>query len=491
MTFDTIKYKLLNLNRYEDFALNLVRGSKVTVSGMKFVKTGFLKKEKEFTKCTLTSSSYDINYEVHLTQNYMMMEFSIPKYLYGHNTEHFPKNHNEVELENELKMFLLRFFLVEFKGEIQLEDIEIMRVDLCFNYKFKSLENKEMFKALMPKLFNSVFSETKSITYGENESVMYKTQDYSFKIYDKGLEFFKHDYKKLLKTKSRKEVDAIYYRSQFILRAELTFRKRKMSYDFFQNIKHTKQVSARFKLKFRTLKTTYNHSRGILIALCDRLNKYVMSDMTENELRISFMKFSRKNKHFSAYVNDDFYMNPIDIATKIKDSTDDVVFQKFTEIDINLILTKTALSQMAEYHEITSPKSMRLQLTNFERKYNILTRPEVIELDGQMMQLMVDKFRTIYEEINSFTSSKTTPLQVLNYIKEDLKDHKISVTGLKRYLKIRESEGKKKANKYFGSSTIGRYNNKINDINKMIAFKKPNSGYSLNNFDLPEKMNLI
>src|SRR5688572_14594533 len=101
MSFDTIRFKLLNLSDYSDLAFNLVL-------------------------------------------NFVLFEFSIPKYIYGHNLLQYPlSDGNE---HDDLKTFIERFFLHEFKAPVKFSDIEIQRLDICFNYEFQTIENKEQYK---------------------------------------------------------------------------------------------------------------------------------------------------------------------------------------------------------------------------------------------------------------------------------------------------------------------------------------------------------
>jgi hypothetical protein len=198
------------------------------------------------------------HYYFHVFENvdldYLEFNFSIPKYIYGTNIfmfcDHFKnKNFNfarNSSLDFNLKssydrliLFIRDFFSREFVFEniVDFNDVEINRIDLCFNQvfldKYYALEYLEYQKKLRKKNLT-----VKSDNFREYEtSIMYKTKRYSVKIYHKGAEYIKHDRKENLRINQEKkreyfDIEGLQSFSDKILRYEVTIRDTMLSYLF-------------------------------------------------------------------------------------------------------------------------------------------------------------------------------------------------------------------------------------------------------------------
>lgn len=196
---------------------------------------------------------------------YVHIEFSIPKFLFGHNLLLYPLNGDTDG--KELGKFTRKFFKCLF-GIDNLSEIgfEYSRIDVSISYKFDSLENYEMYRRCLIYHTSKVKLKRNIQIYGNNETFMYKTDGYSVKIYDKTAEFRKDDYKEIQKYYFEKYLPMLgehqacrradeianffKHYSENIWRCELTLRKEQMNYMFWQDwrsrsfLKKEKYVSA-------------------------------------------------------------------------------------------------------------------------------------------------------------------------------------------------------------------------------------------------------
>jgi len=198
------------------------------------------------------SGHYYFNAFENVDRNFLEFNFSIPKYIFGTNVfmfcEHYKsKNFNYSRnslLDYNLKcayerliLFIRDFFSREFVFEnmIDLSEVEINRIDLCFNQVFfdksYALEYLEYQKKLRKKNLN-----IKSNNFREYEtSLMYSTKRYSVKIYHKGTEYAKHDRKEHLRINKEKgreyfDIEGLQSFSDKMLRYEVTVRDSMLSY---------------------------------------------------------------------------------------------------------------------------------------------------------------------------------------------------------------------------------------------------------------------
>lgn len=224
----------------------------------------------KFAKAPNSSGHYYFVYRVDYIKDFIELNFSVPKYVYGSNVLLFvdhigDKNYSFHEcwgLEHNLKAAFDRFrrFLMElFKFQfinvtVDPEHVEVHRIDVCFNQVFRSQE-------LALKYLE--YQKRKSKKYARNEgvrvkeyetSIMYVTKRYSAMIYHKGTEYRKNDSKEHLRFNKRKRAE--YFKTdQFqafadrILRYELTLRTDMINYLHKQYVfrKHCPHFQVAFK----------------------------------------------------------------------------------------------------------------------------------------------------------------------------------------------------------------------------------------------------
>lgn len=182
----------------------------------------------------LPSSHYSVSYFLKLSPDYLEMNFSIPKYLYGNNVQQFINVGDQSAKVQflELIRFINHFFQQHFITPPLPDDVEINRIDFCYNQFFANKDDALAYMEEQNRLFkkNARSSKNKA-RYYEGESLLYTTRRYSFKVYHKGKEFKKHDFKEIAKD-NKKGLDLPYLQSQAdnILRYELTLRSSMLNY---------------------------------------------------------------------------------------------------------------------------------------------------------------------------------------------------------------------------------------------------------------------
>ncbi len=231
------------------------------------------RKVKHVVKCDLASSSYEINYRYDVRRNEVIMEFSIPKYIYGTNIYHYPLD--TVSISYDLEEFLKKFWKENFDLELDTNRLSINRIDFCYNYKFNNEIKMKAFKKAIFENMRNLYPKGKVRNYG-TETVMYVTENYSFKVYDKAVEFEKKDYNEIVKSgKNPEEVSKILADSKNILRFEITFRKKKIVELLIKNFKEIVNPGI---LVMRELKYTiyqYNKLYSLVSYLERNINKFI------------------------------------------------------------------------------------------------------------------------------------------------------------------------------------------------------------------------
>lgn len=155
------------------------------------------------------------NYEENCS---LMIEFSIPKYWYGHNIRLL---FDFVKALKHLKLSLEQQFGL--KGKARLPDVlvwQVLRADICYAWKFPSQRLAQTFLDSLKRLHYPY----KKPTYYPT-AILFAGKTYSVKVYLKLPEFKNHDRKELLKNKAA--MDWISHCEEIangVLRFEVTLR---------------------------------------------------------------------------------------------------------------------------------------------------------------------------------------------------------------------------------------------------------------------------
>lgn len=187
----------------------------------------------------IPSSDYSIRYSFIPSVSgtvALVVEFSIPKYLYSTNVFQFismPLNTSEA-LFSKLTKFVIQFFRENFVEVPIMSDIEIKRIDLCYNQFFNTKEDALLYLNAQKKMLSELGKNKDFDSFKPfREAWMLVNPRYSFKCYHKGTEFHKNDYQKLVKfRKQRRNLSFLQVTSDTVLRYEVTFRPQMLNYLF-------------------------------------------------------------------------------------------------------------------------------------------------------------------------------------------------------------------------------------------------------------------
>ncbi|HAS92498.1 MAG TPA: hypothetical protein DCS12_09820, partial [Clostridiales bacterium] len=175
-------------------------------------------------KTNVSLGSYDKNINIFLSEKdekHVEIEFSLPKYVYGHNVYLLFQPHIELYLMEFYKNLKLYFPAIP-----HLRYWDITRLDLCYAWKFLDQDTAQAVVDIVKS-----YSYPRQQKYIWDSSVMFKGSSYSSKFYLKHPEYYKHDFKNLL----FKDIDYAYKIenvSQGVLRYEITLRKKALFQNF-------------------------------------------------------------------------------------------------------------------------------------------------------------------------------------------------------------------------------------------------------------------
>jgi Phage replication protein CRI len=214
-------------------------------------RTGNFILKSQVGKQLNSSHHYSFAYYINFVRDFIEFNFSIPKYQFGTNILMFIEHDNDKEfqmfsgttLEHNIKKsfslfskFIPNFFKREFVFcNIDLKDLEINRIDFCYNQVFNSREEALLYLEYQKKRKKKHARNEDGVMRDYTTSLMYKTRRYSAKIYHKGTEYEVHDKKEHIKYNIEKgkeyfKTDAFQNFSDRILRYELTFRSNYLNY---------------------------------------------------------------------------------------------------------------------------------------------------------------------------------------------------------------------------------------------------------------------
>lgn len=197
---------------------------------------------------SLASSHYSISYSVETTKDYIEFNFSIPKYKYGTNVFQFINWYDQSSqiIFAELKVFIDDFLMQMLAQQPLPNDVEVNRIDLCYNQMFNCKADALLYLEEQKKLLHHYSRSSKNRYRSYETSFMYTTDNYSFKIYHKGTEFAKNDTKEILKfntanklrqnkvTINNTPLTWLQEQADCMLRYEMTFRRGMLKYLFDQ-----------------------------------------------------------------------------------------------------------------------------------------------------------------------------------------------------------------------------------------------------------------
>ncbi len=309
---DTIHLRIHDLKTHDKLYKDLIQSTKTIFKRYKLnddqplpkkSKRGFLDRDiiqlnnsgraiEKFAKQSLNvkSSHYSIAISVDPDRDYIDINFSIPKYIYGTNiiqlvghkhnkgysggSEYASWEYKSKKLYYALTIAIANFFHKEFPfSDIDYNKVEINRIDLCFNIVFPNEMEALSYLELQKNIKKKYSRDNTQSKQEYATSLFFLNNDYSFKIYHKGSEYRKNDRKqhdKANKPFIAKGKEAPFPVSDLqnfanrILRCEMTFRSSYMSKLFNQNIRLQKKNNRYVNIKHKNNKKVYDKISSIL-----------------------------------------------------------------------------------------------------------------------------------------------------------------------------------------------------------------------------------
>jgi len=188
------------------------------------------------------SSHYSIAFSEDWERDFLEINLSVPKYYFGTNVFQFVDNKEELPYHvwTKFERFLVEFFKSLFPALPDFTDVEVNRMDMCFNQIFLSKDDalKYLSNQKQVNVVNARSDTNRFNNYGST-TIQYITANYTFKIYHKGTEFRRNDLRELVKQNPKnydlKELNDI---AERMLRYEITFRKGGLNYVFRQHVRN-------------------------------------------------------------------------------------------------------------------------------------------------------------------------------------------------------------------------------------------------------------
>lgn len=183
------------------------------------------------------SSNYYIGVRCNPGDNFVDLEYSCPKWTYGHNVAQLIDywEQDAAKCFQVLTRHLVSFFDRHIPAKIEDGDIEIRRIDLCYNQFHETKEDALSYIEHLKPGFSRLARSNGSVPVPYDTGIHFTTRRMSFKVYHKGTEFRKNDYYKLLENhKPGMDIEATAAAADRILRYEVTFRHSGLNYQFHQ-----------------------------------------------------------------------------------------------------------------------------------------------------------------------------------------------------------------------------------------------------------------
>jgi II/X family phage/plasmid replication protein len=156
---------------------------------------------------------------------YIQIEGSVHKALLGHNCFDGP-----TDVYNSCKYFIMLVEnLLDIKFNLDYNKWELIKIDRSEVFELPTFKNiKEWINSIN---VNINYSRRKVMKY-HNDSFEIPGSTTTFKLYHKGIEFKKHDYKRLSKYINKSDLQNIYEKALKLIRVEISIKHRKLKDDF-------------------------------------------------------------------------------------------------------------------------------------------------------------------------------------------------------------------------------------------------------------------
>jgi len=366
------------------------------------------------------SSHYNIN--VSLIQRYASerkkgclrahFNFSIPKFVYGHNIALFPKcgDRNGYYLWRFVDFFLYYFFRLNRQNC----NFEIKQLHLCYNCKF---EDVKAFK-LQDNLFKVVYNDMNTNTHNMNMydgTITKKIEGGYIKIYDKYKEFYSGtgDFKKIVnyyyaryrntfdrqtaKMKAVKEAEKVGKFAENVWRCEIELRPKLINQMFWEC---SKQKFFPECDKYFRAKSDYD----VYMNMSRSVKLYIENHPLNEARRQSFLKFFEKYKGYM-FGRAEFKAMMLGNANiKWLGMIDDVqLMKKFVSPLV-----------IAHYRDILKICNIKMVVSPLQQSEYNTSSFVVMPLEGYIIDRGFEKMRKFVEMFTSL-ARKTGSMDLLSY----------------------------------------------------------------------------
>lgn len=294
-----------------------------------FADTGRLLTLRSRTSINVPSSHYNISVDINKERDFIEFNFSLPKFLHSTNVLQFVDFH-EQSINHTYNKFLSeldRFFNLYLPLPPDKIDVEINRIDFCFNQFFLSKQDSLRYLDEQRNLNIEYARADKNKFNSYDTTINYITDNYSFKIYHKGTEFRKNDYNKLIKNNPKNiNVPEMAETSDKILRYELTARKGLLNYLFKQRIKGDENTMVNHNL---SMISSLRGTKRNLIVNTIKDGKMLISASTKNNIEL-YLNKTINNKSFGFHLDSLWNypsQKPIDLLENFEMPFDGLMFE--------------------------------------------------------------------------------------------------------------------------------------------------------------------
>lgn len=249
----------------------------ITKTSTFFADSGRMLTLHHRTTIGVPSSHYNISVDINQERDFIEFNFSLPKFLFSTNVLQFVDFHDQSlhHVYNKFLFELDRFFNLYLPLPPDKFDVEINRIDFCFNQHFLSKHDALTYLDQQRNLdvFGAKTENGKFDTY--DTTINYSTKNYGFKIYHKGTEFKKNDLNKLLKNNPKNiNLPHMAETADKVLRYELTARKGLLNYLFKQKITNDQN-------------TMVNHNINMIASLRGQKRNAIINHLRDGKISIN------------------------------------------------------------------------------------------------------------------------------------------------------------------------------------------------------------
>ncbi|PRY50393.1 phage replication protein CRI [Arcticibacter pallidicorallinus] len=285
----------------------------------------------------IPSSHYSVSYVIHEIRDYIEFNVAIPKYEWGTNILQYIPYYDQSPqaMFNLLRSFFFKFFK-NFTCDPDTADIEIVRLDMCYNQFFVDKNQALTYLNCQKELAVKYARSSKNNYRTYETSLFYQTRRYTFKIYHKGTEFTANDKKELAKHKvTNLSIPKLQYEADRILRYEMTFRPsyfdyvlkndivfkegKKSSYTdvFTRMLRHNNVTASKVIDSFKRKQLSF-YLKSLWDVPVSDLNQYIENHQATFNNDLFFCMYERFWKKVQDYQLN-IPMTPYDVLAKINE----------------------------------------------------------------------------------------------------------------------------------------------------------------------------